>query len=108
VGSREATRRQWQRCIYALKTITNCAGKRGILFALETHPGQLMDNTSSTLRLIRKVGASNLKVILDIWHLFNEGGEDPLKATLALLPYVVHVHAKNMMIILLFFRNLSI
>ncbi len=96
VGSARATPRQWKRCISVLREICGIAAQKDIIFALETHPGQLMDSTEMTLRLLREVDASNLKVLLDIWHLFNEGGDDPLGALEKLFPYVVHIHAKNM------------
>lgn len=96
VGSVRATPLQWERCISVLKELCGMAVQKDIIFALETHPGQLMDSTEMTLRLLREVDASNLRVLLDIWNLFNEGGDEPLEALERLFPYVVHIHAKNM------------
>ena len=96
VGSDEATPEQWRRCIVALQEICRTGKEAGVFFALETHPHQLMDTTRTTLRLLKEVDAPNLKVLLDVWHLFNEAREDPLEALNLLFPHVVHVHVKNM------------
>ena len=96
VGSAEATESQWNQCVSALKEISAAAYAKGIAFAIETHPQQLMDTVQTTLELIGRVNSPGLQVLLDIWHLFNEGEADPIKALHTLYPYTVHIHAKNM------------
>ena len=96
VGSAEATESQWNKCVSALKDISAAAYTRGIAFAIETHPRQLMDTVQTTLELIGRVNSPGLRVLLDIWHLFNEGEADPIEALHTLYPYTVHIHAKNM------------
>lgn len=95
VGSSEATAMQWDQCVRALKEIGDEAASQGIAFAVETHPKQLMDTVESTLDLVNRVDSPGLRVLLDIWHLFHEGQADPVEALRALYPYVVHIHAKN-------------
>ncbi len=96
VGSAEATELQWEQCVSALKELATAAHAKKIAFAIETHPNQLMDTVQTTLELINRVNSPGLRVLLDIWHLFNEGKADPVEALHALYPYMVHIHAKNM------------
>lgn len=92
VGSREASKEQWSRAVKGLKKI--CAENPGVIFALETHPKTLVDNIESTVKLIEDVGADNLKVNLDIYHMW-EVHKDPLDVLNRLYPHVCHIHAKN-------------
>lgn len=94
VGSAEASDEQWRCAVSALKRICGSAAGTGINFALETHPKTLVDTVDSTLRLIDAVGADNLRVNLDIYHLW-EIHHDPLWVFDQLKPFVCHVHAKN-------------
>ncbi len=97
VGSKKATVEQVQSCVEGLKQICAEASENGISIALETHPSTLVDNVSSTLSLIDKVGADNLKVNLDIYHMF-EVHKDPQFVLERLYEHVVHIHAKNAVI----------
>ena len=97
VGSKEATKDQFQRCVEGLKIICGQAAKKGVSVALETHPSTLVDNVDSTLLLIESVGADNLKVNLDIYHMF-EVHKDPGYVLEKLYEHVVHIHAKNAVI----------
>lgn len=94
VGSKEATEIQWRNCVKGLKIVAQMTAGKGISLALETHPSTLVDNTESTLMLLERVGAQNLRVNLDIYHLW-EVHRDPLKVLDALYPHVAHIHAKN-------------
>lgn len=94
VGSAEATESQKRDCIKGLRQICQIAEKKGIIIALETHPSTLVDNIDSTLWLIENVGSENLKVNLDIYHMF-EVYKDPIMVLDALFSHIVHVHAKN-------------
>ncbi len=94
VGSDDADEKQKNDCIEGLKLICEIAGKKDITIALETHPRTLVDNIESTLWLIKEVGAPNLKINLDIYHMF-EVHKDPLAALEKLLPFTIHIHAKN-------------
>ncbi|HDZ86263.1 MAG TPA: sugar phosphate isomerase/epimerase [Actinobacteria bacterium] len=97
VGSKKATVEQVQRCVEGLKKICAEASEEGISIALETHPSTLVDNVSSTLHLLEKVEADNLKVNLDIYHMF-EVHKDPQFVLERLYEHVAHIHAKNAVI----------
>jgi len=94
VGSKEADRNQWENCVQGIRELAIMASEKGIRLALETHPSTLVDTVDSTLALLEKVQAENLKVNLDIYHLW-EVHQDPLRVLDLLYPHVAHVHAKN-------------
>jgi sugar phosphate isomerase/epimerase len=94
-GSAEATEDDWKRCAEVLQALCEEAQPRGIAFALETHPQNLMDNISATHQLLDLVNYPNLKIIYDAWHVFNEGQADPVKSVDDLWFWIAHVHAKN-------------
>lgn len=94
VGSGEATDEQWSAAVKGLKHICRLASSAKINLALETHPKTLVDTVESTLRLINDVAEDNLRVNLDIYHLWEVHG-DPLWVLDKLQPFVCHVHAKN-------------
>jgi len=94
LGSEEAQPRHWRLAVESLKEIAGLGAKQGVGFALEIHSGQLMDTTSTSLQLVRRVAEENVGLNLDIYNLY-ERGEDPLTALDRLYPHVVHVHAKN-------------
>jgi len=92
-GSADATEEQWQRAIKGFRAVCSMAAQHGITCLMEVHHGdsQLYDTTPATLRLIREVGADNLKVNLQV-PLFNE---DFYESAEKLGPYTIHVHANN-------------
>ncbi|MGA9363571.1 MAG: sugar phosphate isomerase/epimerase family protein [Bacteroidota bacterium] len=92
-GSRDATEAQWTAVVEGLQRV--CDEHPTVTFYLETHQGQLMDTTASTLEIIRRVGRRNLKVLLDIHNLFAVG-EDPVEVLRQLFPHIAHVHVKNL------------
>lgn len=94
IGSAEASEKQKEDCIRGLDRVCQIAQKRQVTIALETHPSTLVDNIESTLWLIEKVASPNLKVNLDIYHMF-EVHKNPITVLEALFPYLEHVHAKN-------------
>jgi 3-dehydroshikimate dehydratase len=92
-GSRDAGEAQWSAVVGSLQRM--CDENPTVTFCLETHQGQLMDTTASTLEIIRRVGRKNLKVLLDIHNLFAVG-EDPVEALRQLYPHIAHVHVKSL------------
>ena len=95
VSSKEASEEQRASCIKGYIKICEMAMEKEISIALETHGGNLIDTSSTTLRLIKEVDRKNLKVNLDIYNLFMVG-ENPLQALDKLWDYTVHFHLKNM------------
>ena len=91
VGSAEATEAQWEAAVWGLRAACALVAEHRIGFALETHPGSLMDCTEGAERLLREVGASNLGLNLQV----PLGNEDPLETMRSLAPHVVHLHAHN-------------
>ncbi|MFA4945413.1 MAG: sugar phosphate isomerase/epimerase [Lentisphaeria bacterium] len=87
IGSAAATPAHWNRAVGHLKTITAMAP--GILFAMETHAHTLADTPASTLRLLDRVGAPNLKV------LYQPEASHTIENYRRLRPHVVHLHLQN-------------
>lgn len=69
------------------------ARKEGVRIAFEMHPGFVVYNTETMLRL-RKACGSNLGANFDPSHLFWQG-MDPLMSIRALGKAIFHVHAKD-------------
>jgi len=92
VGSAEATVAQTDQAVRGLKEL--CEIDASIDFALETHPKTLVDNVDSTIALIEKVGMDNLKVNLDIYHMW-EVHQETLTVLDRLFQFTTHIHAKN-------------
>lgn len=67
--------------------------KHGVRVAIESHPGFLVYNTETALRLRREAG-DNIGVNFDPSHLFWQG-MDPIECVKALADSIFHVHAKD-------------
>jgi Sugar phosphate isomerases/epimerases len=91
IDARDATEQQWQDTIQSLQVFCDLARQEQVELCLECHAGQLMENSSSTLRLLNSVQRSNLTVNLQL----------PLRAETwtsslsALAPYTTHMHIHN-------------
>ena len=91
IGGADATVEQWEAAIWGLRAVCALGAQEGIVFALETHPGCLMDCTDGAQRLLREVGAPNLGLNLQV----PLDDEDPLDSMHSLAAHVVHLHAHN-------------
>lgn len=87
IGSAQADAGHWARAIANLRRITALAPE--LLFVIETHPNTLADTAETTLRLLREVGAPNLRV------LFQPLRSDCLDDWQALRQHVHHVHLQQ-------------
>lgn len=67
--------------------------QHGVKVAIESHPGFLVYNTETALRLRREAG-DNIGVNFDPSHLFWQG-MDPIECVKALAGSIYHVHAKD-------------
>lgn len=94
ISSDEASQQQFNLCVERLKHVCKLAAVQGVSFALETHPNTLVDNVPATKRLTKAVDMPNLKINLDIYHMW-EVHSDPVKVLDSLFDEVVHIHAKN-------------
>lgn len=85
---------QWAECAVPYWTqATTFAADHGVKVALEAHPGFLVYNTETALKL-RGAAGSNLGVNFDPSHFFWQGME-PVAAIRALGNAIFHVHAKD-------------
>jgi len=85
---------QWeQKAIPYWKDAARFAAERGVKVALEAHPGFIVYNVESALRL-RDAAGKNLGVNFDPSHFFWQGVDVP-SAIRALGDAIFHVHAKD-------------
>ncbi|MFP4052896.1 MAG: sugar phosphate isomerase/epimerase family protein [Phycisphaerae bacterium] len=90
VGSADADEAQWHRAICALQTLADQAPD--LLWALETHPHNLMDTLQASLNLIRRVDRPNVVFIFQP----STFADEPIEALKQLAPWTRHVHATNL------------
>ena len=91
IGDEE--RHRWTERLHLLAERTH---QHGIQLLIETHPQTLADNTDATLRLLKEVDHQALAINFDVLHLW-ETGENPQESFIKLLPYVQHMHLKNIL-----------
>ena len=85
---------QWQsKTIPYWRDAARFAADHGVRVALEAHPGFMVYNVETALRL-REAAGPNIGVNFDPSHLFWQG-VDPAVAIRALGPAIFHVHAKD-------------
>ncbi len=94
VGSLQADREQFDACAKALREVCDKAASSGVTMAPETHPKTLVDTVPGSLALLEAVDRPNLKLNLDIYHLW-EIHFDPVAVLEWLFEHTAHVHAKN-------------
>jgi 3-dehydroshikimate dehydratase len=97
IGSEEAGARVRSAATERLARLCDMAAEAGLTLALETHPKTLVDTVPAIKRLLGEVARPNLRLNLDIYHLW-ERHSDPLWVWSELSPYVRHIHAKNALI----------
>ena len=95
VGSKWATKKQWENAVLGIREIANSAQKDGITIAIETHCDTLADTTTSCIKLLEAVNMKNVGLILDFYNLWEVEPQNPLEILDILYPYSVHIHAKN-------------
>ncbi len=91
VGADQATPEQWDAAIGSLREFCDCADQEDMELCLECHGGSLMENSSSTLRLISSIGRPNLTVNLQL-PLLNEDWKVSLEKLGA---HTSHLHIHN-------------
>lgn len=85
-----------EQCMRFLEITAEEAAKRNmnVLFeAVHSHMCDYANRTEEALRMVRKVGAANLFMVLDFYHM-EVMGEDLLKIE-PYMPYVRHVHLSH-------------
>ncbi|HUW58433.1 MAG TPA: sugar phosphate isomerase/epimerase [Planctomycetota bacterium] len=90
----EIVRWQWEKVVIPYwRKASKFAGNHGVRVAFEMHPGFVVYNTETMLRLRRECG-NNLGANFDPSHLFWQG-MDPIASVRALKGCIYHVHAKD-------------
>ena len=58
----------------ALRANADRLAQRGLLVALESFPWSALANTRIAIDLLRRAGAPNAGLLIDVWHFYNTGG----------------------------------
>jgi sugar phosphate isomerase/epimerase len=90
VGARQATPQQWADAVMSLREFCDRAAVEQVELCLECHEGSLMEDSPSTLRLLREVGRPNLTTNLQL-PLVGESWEESVDALAATTTHV-HIH----------------
>jgi sugar phosphate isomerase/epimerase len=103
VNTDEGIRPEWledEECFqvmrYTLKKVLQVAARYGIYVAIEPHQS-ITKHTNGLLRIATLVDSPWLKVNYDTGNAYL-GGEDPYDGLRAVLPLIVHMHAKDISI----------
>ena len=78
------------------KVLCSLAKDYGVILAVEFEPNFVVGNTKQVLQLINDVGLDQLRINMDIGHVFLED-PDPMEAIASCEGLVVHAHIENMM-----------
>ena len=62
------------RAAKALRTNADRLAQRGLLVALESFPWSALANIGIAIDLLRRAGAPNAGLLIDVWHFYNGGG----------------------------------
>ncbi len=89
VGSADADEAQWQRTVESLQELAEAGPD--VVWALETHPRNLMDNVDATRELMQRVDRANVGLIFQPSTFLGH----EMDALDALAPWIRHVHATN-------------
>ncbi len=91
VGAHAATPRQWDDAATSLREFCDIAARQNVELCLECHEGSLMEDSPSTLRLLKAVNRPNLTTNLQL-PLLNEDWQVSVKA---LASTTTHIHIHN-------------
>ncbi len=91
IGSDIATDAHWDQCVAGLRALT--AKAPHIQFVVETHAHTLADTVATTLELLDRVGAANLKVLYQPTTFHKTEGVDA--SFDALRPHIAHLHVQQ-------------
>jgi len=82
------------KCVGALQRFCEIAEKEHCFIVIETHPGTYADSLDETTLLLKEVNHTNLKINLDLLHLW-EADDDPVQSVRELSDVTVNYHLKN-------------
>lgn len=91
----ETVKWQWEKKVIPFWKKMSKKGKQfGVKFAFEMHPGDVVYNPETLLKLSKEVGSKEIACNFDPSHLFWQG-IDPIIAINRIGDLIVHVHAKD-------------
>ena len=70
-----------ERAAKALRANADRLAEKGLLVALESFPWSALANTRIAIDLLRRADAPNAGLLIDVWHFYNGGGNNPDQLT---------------------------
>ncbi len=86
---------EWDRMLQRTRTLVQIAEDHDVILAQEFEPGFIVGSTQDLLQLLADISSPNLKVNLDLGHVFLCDA-DPLNSIRQLGSKIVHGHVENM------------
>ncbi len=83
--------------IEALRPCVHYAAKRGITLAIENH-GDMPGRSDELLEVVKRIDSKHLRINIDIANFYGENvevKENAVTAVRKLMPYIAHVHVKD-------------
>jgi sugar phosphate isomerase/epimerase len=81
-------------CIDRMARLADEAEQRGVTLCAKAHIGTSMDNTATTLEVIRRIDSPAFGIDMDPSHIYR-GGEEPADALRQVVSRVRHVHVRD-------------
>ena len=83
-----------QESIDSLGRLARMAEKYGVILCVKAHVGAAIDNTPTTLRIMKAIDSPSFGIDMDPSHI-HRAGEDPVEALRAVISRVKHVHIRD-------------
>ncbi|AND07483.1 sugar phosphate isomerase/epimerase [Bacillus thuringiensis] len=93
-GSEDFSEQERKEYVKRIHKICDVFAQHNMYVLLETHPNTLTDTLPATIELLEEVNHPNLKINLDVLHIW-ESGADPIDSFHQLKPWTLHYHFKN-------------
>jgi sugar phosphate isomerase/epimerase len=81
-------------CIDRMARLAEEAGERGVTLCVKAHIGTSMDNTETTLEVLRRIDTPSFGIDMDPSHIYRNG-EQPADALRTVIGRVRHMHVRD-------------
>lgn len=95
-GSSDVPDEQRHAWVHRMRDLCSVVDSFGLRLVVETHPNTLADTLLSTRRLVEEIDHAALRLNFDVIHVW-ESGAEPIDAFREFLPFIDHMHLKNVL-----------
>ncbi|TDQ40766.1 sugar phosphate isomerase/epimerase family protein [Aureibacillus halotolerans] len=93
-GGKSGSEEDYQQQIAKLRSMAEKAEAYGVTLCVKAHLGQVIDNTTMTLRALEDIQSPAFGIDMDPSHIFR-AGEEPEKELLPVLKRMKHIHIRD-------------